>query len=281
MKTIFRYPGGKSKPAIRDWILSHRPSDTKEFRETMVGGGGVFFAISEGPRWINDKSEGLIEVYKALRDRPAEFIGACRAIAAAQPGDPLTERGKRGGRQKNARLFETYEAMAAGVGVDPALRYLFLNRTNFGGRVDYSRPYRFNLPNFSNQEGWNIVNGTLLEQAANHLQGVRITCDDYEPLLLEAGDSVWVYVDPPYVVNDNLTERDQLYAHNFNIDAHVRLRAIVGQSPHRVCISYDDDEGGIVRDLYKGFTLIENEWAYGGTILAEKKIGKELLILNY
>jgi hypothetical protein len=49
MRTIFRYPGGKSSRPIREWILSHRPAGVHAYREAFIGGGGVFFA-AEGFR---------------------------------------------------------------------------------------------------------------------------------------------------------------------------------------------------------------------------------------
>ena len=81
MKSIFRYPGGKSKPAIQKTILKYVPQDIKEYREPFVGGGGIFFAMPEvETRWINDLNKNLIEVYKALQERPEEFIKKCREI---------------------------------------------------------------------------------------------------------------------------------------------------------------------------------------------------------
>ena len=47
MKSIFRYPGGKSKPAIQKTILKYVPQDIKEYREPFVGGGGIFYVEIE------------------------------------------------------------------------------------------------------------------------------------------------------------------------------------------------------------------------------------------
>lgn len=124
MQSIFRYPGGKTKPAIQNWIISHIPEGCREYREAFVGGGGIFFGLHDGetgdlcerPKrfeksWINDKHDGLIAVYTALRDRPQQFIAACREIAPAKPSDPMTPPGERGGEPKNARLFAEFERL--------------------------------------------------------------------------------------------------------------------------------------------------------------------------
>ena len=279
MQSIFRYPGGKSKKKSRDWILGNRPQKVGEYREPFVGGGGIFFGLrGVDNRWINDLSSGLIAVYMALRDRPKEFIAKCREVSPARDGEELTEPGPRGDARYNKRLKDLFESVCLNTECDQAFRYFFVNRTVFGGRVNYDIPSRLY---FSNPGGWNIVETDKLEKAAEALEGVKITCGDYEPLFMEPGKDVWIYADPPYVVNGNLTPTSQLYQHGFGIEDHRRFADVVGRSQHRICVSYDDDKDGIVRDLFKGFRIEEGSWTYCGTTNDEKKAGRELLIMNY
>ena len=112
MQSIFRYPGGKTKASVQQWIGAHKPPGVKEYREPFVGGGGIFFSLTATAfedRWINDKHPGLVAVYEALRDRPDDFIAKCRAIAPASDDDPLTEVGPRGGKPTNARLQKVFD----------------------------------------------------------------------------------------------------------------------------------------------------------------------------
>lgn len=282
MQSIFRYPGGKSKKAVRDWILRHKPQGVREYREPFVGGGGIFFGVRDVERrWINDRHEGLVAVYAALRDRPREFIAACREIPPASPGDERTGGGERGGQPVNARLKAVFDRLAFDPDADPALRYFFVNRTVFAGRVNYDIPSRLY---FSNETGWDIAHSDRLERAARHVAGVRVTSGDFAPLLSEPGEDVWVYCDPPYVVNTEMTRTSQLYQYGFSEDDHRRFAAAVRASPHRVAVSYDDDGGGFVRSLFpesEGFRVVCGSWAYSGTTNETKEQGKELLILNY
>jgi DNA adenine methylase len=282
MGSIFRYPGGKTRPGVRRWILAHRPADVREYREPFVGGGGVFFALNAGPAvWLNDLNPGLVAVYQALRDGPAEFIARCRAVPPAAAADPVCEAGPRGGQRVNARLKAVFDTVAFDENADPAFRYYFVNRTVFGGRVNYDIPSRLY---FSNPEGWNVVGTDALDRAAAKLAGCKVTCGDFAPLLSEPGDGVWVYCDPPYVVNTNLSRTSQLYQHGFTEDDHRRFAAAVRASPHKVAVSYDDDPDGFVRSLFPaadGFRIVENSWQYVGTTNEEKATGRELLILNY
>lgn len=153
MKSIFRYPGGKTKKGIQDWILQHKPRGVVNYREAFVGGGGVFWGMK--PRdfqsaWLNDRHEGLIAVYEAMRDRPEEFIAKCREIEPPRDDDPVTDIGVRGGEPKNARLKAVFDSLKLNTDCDQALRYYFVNRTVHGsGRVNYDIPSRlyFSNPN--------------------------------------------------------------------------------------------------------------------------------------
>ena len=247
----------------------------------MVGGGGIFFHLADpGKRWINDKHEGLIEVYRALAERPNEFIRKCREIEPVREDDPLTESGPRGGKPTNARLRAIFRNICLNEDADQALRYYFVNRTVHGsGRVNYDIPSRLY---FSNPTGWNIVATKALEKAAKHIKGTQITCGDYQPLFTEDGEDVWIYADPPYAKNNNLSASSQLYQHVFEIEDHEQLAEVVRNCKHNVCISYDDDSDGMIRSLYKDFDILRaGEWAYCGTTNKKKELGKELLIVNY
>lgn len=287
MRSPFRYPGGKTRKHVQDKILQRIPAKFKEYREGFVGGGGIFFAIPQNTinkRWINDVNEPLISVYLALRDRPEAFISSCREIAPAQEGEPTVlskDTSKKDSKQHNERLKKLFDRFVDDKDMDPALRYFYLNRTVWCGRVSYDPKMRSRMY-FSNPEGWNVTKKKLLEEAAEHLYDTRITCDTYKIMLDEPGEDVVVYLDPPYVVNSELSRNSQLYEFGFSMEDHEKLRDAVLDSKHKVCISYDDHE--LIRDLFQekdGFYLYKETWKYSGTGKKKKDDGKELIITNY
>lgn len=275
MKSLFRYPGGKNK--VRRKIISRAPDNYTSYREPFVGGGGVFFGITPMPRWINDMHSGVIAVYRALRDRPDEFLAACRAIPCAFKCTPGTGKG-RNRAFKAPELERLFIESAVNEEIDEALRYFVLQRCSMCGKVFYGlmRPSDFSAP-----EGWNVVKGDFLESCAETLQRVRVTQGDFAPLFIESGDEVWIYADPPYIKDTLAPRGSKLYAHSFSMADHERLAETVRRCPHQVLLSYDDDDWGIVRSLYKGFDLIEETWKYGGATTSKKTEGKELLVANY
>ena len=223
---------------------------------------------------------GLISVYKALKYESKTFIQKCRDIAPERPGEPLAA-ARDGKELYNARLKEVFDRFKENTEMDQALRYFFINRTVFMGRINYKIPSRMY---FSNPKGWNIVNTDRLEQAAKHLKNVEITRLCATALLKTEGKNVFCYLDPPYITDTELSKSSQLYEYSFTKEDHIRLAEEVKKCKHKILLSYDDDKNGIIRNLYKDFNIFEEEWTYSGTSSVngeEKKKGKELLITNY
>ena len=261
-----RYPGGKAKKSIRSLIMAHAPQGYSEYREPFVGGGGIYFGISSSKnRWINDMHSGLISFYTQLRDNGTNFISQCRNLVK-DIEDPV-------------QLKKQFDNFVNSTHTDPGLKYFFINRTVWMGRVNYKVKSRLY---FSNPQGWRIVNTDRLSIASNILSGTNITCGDYRNLLQKPGNSVFIYCDPPYVVNSEMSETDKQYEYNFKLEQHEEFANSVKSSPHMICISYDDHE--LVRDLFTeqdGFFVHEAQWKYSGSSMATKKIGNELIITNY
>lgn len=274
---ILRYPGGKSRKSVQQTVLYYAPSDYEEYREVLCGGAGVFFGIDRSvKRWINDKNADVATFYRAVRDRSQRFIADCRAIPPAQDGEEQIVTSE--GVLLNKRLHDLFYWLLDDLTVDPALRYFYHNRTSFAGRVMYDRSLVSRL-SYSNPKGWNIVATDKLERAAEHLQGVTITCCDFERVMMKAGKGVWIYADPPYVADTEASRSAKLYQHSFTYADHERLARAVRNCGHKVCLSYDDHP--LIRRLYKGMNIHEHAWMYTGSPRQEKKLGRELIITNY
>jgi DNA adenine methylase len=287
---IFRYPGGKSRRDARKAILEHMPptESFQEFRDATVGGGGIFFAISEaGPekrRWVNDADPHLMSVYQALVQEPSAFIKRCEEIPTAEASEERVQRraGKSGQQGSfNARLFHLFERYKRDSTVDPALRYFFLNRLTWAGRVNYAIP---DYMTYANEAGWNPDRSPHLSWAATLMRGVRVTTGDFAPVLSEPGEDVLVYVDPPYVGDTLAYPLQQRYSHCFSLDDHYRLAQTVRNCAHRVILTYEDHKSGLIRDLYPasaGFHLKETAWTYAMGIRGGNRRAQQLVITNY
>jgi len=227
-----------------------------------------------------------MSVYWALKDYPSEFIKSCEKIRPAEPDEEVVfPKNTSSGKKYNARLKAKFDELVLNRNANRALSYFFINRTVWGGRVNYDIESRLY---FSNPTGWNIVKTDRLWQAAAVLKGTKITCGSYEELLSSDGEDVFIYCDPPYVVDTSAAAPSKLYQASFTLEDHQNFRDYVTKSPHKICISYDDDPQGMVRKWYSGkqFNINECAWTYCGTSSADgasktKKKGRELIITNY
>jgi DNA adenine methylase len=298
ISSCFRYPGGKSKKAVRDQILAYLPPSTQEYREPFVGGGGIFFGLDRAKiksAWINDKNSALIAVYKALKEFPDEFIEACRRIESPKAGEIAVSTKTATGAKYNKRLGEIFSLFAEGksipvpanIGNDSpvyaAMRYYFINRTVWAGRVNFQPGFESRMY-YSNPTGWKIIDRDgYLESVAEHIKALntKITIGDYNDLLTAPGENVWIYLDPPYLVDTGFNKGSKLYECGFNKDDHAKFAANCLACPHNLCISYDDLPD--IRNLFSDpkFRINEHTWTYCGTTNDEKKVGKELIITNY
>lgn len=253
----------------------------------MVGGGGIYYSIFPEivkSRWINDIHPGLIAFYTALVERPEQFIEECRKIKPMQPREEeavslITSNSN--SKTYNSRLKEKFDEFKYNENCDQALRYFFINRTVWAGRVNYN-PNMKSRMYFSNPQGWNIVKTKRLEQVAQWMKDTKVTCGSYKSCLETEGENVVIYCDPPYVRDTELSLMSKQYEYSFTMEDHLNFAKDAKSCKHKLCISYDDHE--LVRELYKtsdGFHLHSEEWKYSGTTNKEKTTGKELVITNY
>lgn len=271
---VFRYPGGKSKKAVRQTIQQYFPPTFKQYREPFVGGGGMFWSMPTNiPRWINDLNTDVVAVYEALGSRPDQFIAMCESIPPFSPGEAMIT--KANGTQYPRRLSETFDRLLHDDDADPALRYLFLNRCAWNGRVRLAESNR-NRTYFSNPKGWSKTFFETLESAAKIMTNVKLTTVDFEVVFDAPGDDVLIFADPPYVVDTEFSNSSKLYDCGFTMADHHRLRECVRRCRHSVVMTYDDHP--VVRDLYRDFHIREASWTYCGRVDRQK--GHELIITN-
>jgi DNA adenine methylase len=281
--TILRYPGGKNR--VKKKILKYFPSNFKEYREPFCGGGSIFFSVpKDKKRWINDINKYLIGLYIELRDNSKNFISQCKKISPHLEGEETVSARENSKSKKkyNKRLKERFDYFVENKNEYPALSYFYINRTVWAGRVNYSSEMKSRMY-FSNPEGWNIVKTNKLETASSILKNTKITSLDYSVLLEEKSehnnDEVLLYLDPPYVIETNMKKTDKLYEYGFTNSDHDNFVSSVKNCDYKWILSYDDNP--ITRVEFKDFNIYEEEWAYSGSSLKKKKIGKELIITNF
>ena len=184
IKSPLRYPGGKSKALKR--ILPLIP-EYDEFREPMVGGGSVFFALKQKyptkNYWINDVNTELYYFWKFCKEKPNELIAEIRKFK---------------NKYEDGKTLYTYLKLQKETltELQRAARFFILNRISFSGLVESG--------GYSPQAFKKRFTDSSIERiyyASKILQDVKITNRDYWHVVKYKGKNTFIFLDPPYMSN--------------------------------------------------------------------------------
>ncbi|MBW4622710.1 MAG: DNA adenine methylase [Cyanosarcina radialis HA8281-LM2] len=266
IKSPLRYPGGKSK-AIGQ-IIPHLPLNFTEYREPFVGGGSVFLAVKQlfnnrvKSYRINDLNYDLYCFWKYARDEIELLV------------DRITEIKQKylDGRE----LFNYFTRHDLKLSeFERAVRFFILNRITFSGTVDSGG---YSQQAFERRFTDSSID--RLRQLSPLLLSVDITNKDYEELLLQDGEGVLIFLDPPYFS----ATKSRLYGVKGTLHTafdHDRFAANMRKCQHRWLITYDDSVE--IRKLFNFANITEWTLQYGMNNYKQEfaATGKELIIKNY
>lgn len=269
-KTPLRYPGGKSRTV--DTLLQYVPKFT-EYREPFVGGGSLFLSLKEMfPKkkfWINDLYKELYYFYKYCKNRPKEVIDEVKTIKASNKEED----------GKSLFSFLKDKIMSRGVlQVKKAAYFFIINRISFSGTTLSG--------GFSQTAYEKRFTDTCIDRLSDFCgmlrKNTRITNMDYEKVVMKDGKNVFIYLDPPYAI-----ENGALYGRNGDLHKsfdHERFANILKNCKHKWMITYNDCD--YIRNLFNFATIIPFEASYGMKNVRKDKEnivqkGKEIIIKNF
>ena len=258
-----RYPGGKSRSVK---TISALIPEFDEFREPFVGGGSVFIHTKQRfPNkkfWVNDL---YFELYKFWEMSQKDARALVEKVYEWRNQFPI---GKKLHKFLNENLngFNDLERAAA---------FFIYNRITFSGT---SLSGGFSEGAFTGRFTESSIQ--RLNEFANVINGTTITNFDYEELVKQAGENVFIFLDPPYYS----AKKSALYGKNGNLHKsfdHVKFADTMKNCHHKWLITYDDSE--YVRDLFSFAKITAWELVYGMRNVTENsdQKGREIFISNY
>ena len=237
---FLKWPGGK-RSMLPD-LLKRMPERIENYWEPFVGGGAVFFAVTDrvdGISRLSDLNEDLITTYMAVQNFPDQLIARLSEHAANHP-DP-------------DYFYRVRESTPTAL-IEVAARFIYLNRTCFNGLYRVNRKGKFNVSRGA------YKNPTICDEGALHsaswaFEDARIDWSHFTGIneLFDAqaipGDVV--FCDPPY---DGVFTSYTPF--KFSRDEHRQLRDCAFKwrdDGARVIITNADNE--FTRDLYRDFDV--------------------------
>lgn len=227
-----RYPGGKARlaPYLQRLITAQTPRPT-HYAEPFAGGAGAALKLLvDGiveEIHLNDLNPGIAAFWRSITNHPDEF---CKLIAET---DVSLDQWR--------KQRDTYRAGNTGDDLPLGFATFFLNRTNRSGILHagpiggHDQKGKWKIDARYNKSG--LI--TRVQHLAQYRRQIHITQMeglDFLDSISGLGSEVFIYADPPYVV-----QGDGLYLHAFDEAAHVDLASKLADTHAPWMLTYDDD----------------------------------------
>ena len=182
-KPFLRWAGSKKR--LLPKLVNYWDDGFIRYIEPFMGSAALFFAIKPSNAILSDINSELVETFSAVRDHP-------RAVYNRLFRLPLGKDAYYQIRQEDASRLPT---------LDRAARFVYLNRFCFNGLYRTNKNGKFNVPYAASKTG-RLLSQEELYKAAKVLSVAQIKARDFEETLqnLQPGD--FVYMDPPYAVQN-------------------------------------------------------------------------------
>ncbi len=272
LKTPLRYPGGKSRAVTK--MAQYFPDfvNYAEFREPFLGGGSVAIHVSQMyPHlkiWVNDLYEPLVNFWMNLQMFGVEMMDILLDYKKNHP-DHTTAK----------ELFLNSKEIINDKGksnLDRAVAFYIVNKCSFSGLTESS--------SFSKQASDSNFSVRGIEKLPGYQEIIsnwHINGYSYEHLMTnDVHDAIFMYLDPPYDIKDNLYGKKGSMHKNFD---HDKFALDCDRYNIDMMVSYNSDQ--LVRDRFKYWTAAEFRLTYTmrsvGDYMKDQEDRKELLLLNY
>ena len=282
LKTPLRYPGGKSRACTK--MDPHFPDlrNYTEFREPFLGGGSVAIHVSKKyPNLkitVNDLYEPLINFWVQLQQFGDELTNKLREYKVNHPNPeygPQVEDFKYPALELFLNAKEAINNKSLD-DIERAAAFYIVNKCSFSGLTESS--------SFSKQASVSNFSMRGIEKLPGYSEIIshwHINQYSYEYCLREnIHDDLFMYLDPPYDIKDNLYGKSGSMHKGFD---HDKFADDCANSTIDMLVSYNSDQ--LVKDRFAGWTAAEFDLTYTmrsvGEYMREQKTRKELLLLNY
>lgn len=251
---------------LSNWIIDNFPKGYEDmtYLETFCGAASVFFNKEKSPEEaINDLDTGMVQIHRALRDEPKEFI---KRLKRTKYSENTFKRALKRAESEYADYMEH------------AVTEFIIRRMSRGGlkkAFAWSERLRGGLPGDVN--AWN----TIIEQLpilSDRIQDVFIFNKTAVEVILAFNDkNTLLYCDPPYLDITRVTP--DAYDLELTTDDHIELAGALRQFKGKVIIS--GYSSPLYRRLYQGWKCRKKQIANHSSQSKVKKQKTECIWMNY
>lgn len=261
-KPVLKWAGGK-RQLLPD-LLAVMPERYERYVEPMVGGGALFFALSNERSLVADSNPELINLYRMI---VADLDGVLDAARQWSINEEVFY-------EVRSLHFEDLDPVTA------AARMLYLNKTCFNGLYRVNRKGQFNVP-WGNYANPSIGSRAALVAARQRLNQSEILLGNYSDILDEhsrKGDLV--FLDPPYLPISQSSDFKRYTKEQFREADHRVMRSVVESLRDRGCtIIITNSNHPLMYELYGDFSIKVIETRRNISARADGRKGQDIIIL--
>jgi DNA adenine methylase len=176
---LLKWPGGKSWLAPKlSQIFRVELAQGATYHEPFLGSAATFLSLQPNQAVLSDINSHLIEFYLCIRDHFDEVLNLVWRYS------------------NTSECYYRIRKMKPQTTIGRAARFLFLNRTCWGGIYRLNKKGEFNVP-FGNS-GRIICRKKNVLSVSSALTKATIVCSDFEDIITKASRGDVLYADPPY-----------------------------------------------------------------------------------
>ncbi|AOO14345.1 type II N-methyl DNA methyltransferase (group alpha) [Cyanophage S-RIM14] len=274
LKTPLRYPGGKSRATKKLAQFLPNMDEIREFREPFLGGGSVALYMTQMyPHlsvWVNDLYVPLVDFWQQLQSEGQQMRDQLIQLKYRYP-DPTSAK---------VLFLEAKEYLSKDVrnttALQRAISFYIVNKCSFSGLTEASSFSK--AASESNFSVRGIDNLPYYQQA---IRNWKITNYSYQQMIAKGSD-LFIYLDPPYDIKDNLYGRKGNMHSRFNHDT---FAADCNQYKDTVKMMVSYNTTNLIKERFVEWSPYEYDHTYTmrsvGDYMSEQKERKELVLINY
>ena len=262
---FLKWPGGKrwAGGRITDMI---RGCLTGTYYEPFLGGGAVFFELRPRKAVLSDINPELVNTYCVVRDSVEEIISRLKKLPV------------------NKQTYNSLRSAELNEPISRAVRFLYLNRTAFGGIYRLNLNGKFNVPYGGGERTpaalWERA---LLKNASEALTSAEVRETDFELVINLAKRGDVVYCDPTYTVAHDCNGFVRYNERNFSWSDQVRLADVTHRARERgAVVIISNANHRTIRKLYPNahFNVLQRR-SFVSTDVTKRRAVQELLVRLY
>lgn len=236
---FLKWPGGKRWLApVLAHILRHELH--RQYFEPFAGAASVFLRLNPKRAILADINEELIEALTTVRSQASDVVDAVWRLSNSE------------------ECYYRVRSSNPRTPIGRAARFVYLNRTCWGGIYRLNRDGQFNVP-FGNS-GRRLCSKAHVESVARKMRNARIVVSDFEPVVSNSRKGDVVYADPPYTTRGKNNGFVRYNESLFSWDDQIRLAVVTRKAARRgVFVAVSNMYHKEVLSLYKGWWAMKVE----------------------